>query len=268
MRWTALIALAVAVTAWPAAGQGNDRFELEIGEDTTFFTGPIRDNGTIDYIAALNAHYGEGIANEDNAFAVLVQLFAEPEPDRWLDEESHWQQAFGVLGIDPPADRVRFIDWTCFAAELGLDEREGLGRYNAVLDGPWIEADHPEITAWLDANDAAVALLREGLERESFFSPVVSADDDRSVLGAVNPQLGHYRRIARLLQIRFYRAVAQDDVGLAVELAWSIDRLGYHATAEPTIIGKLVGLSCRTLASDASTTCASRGRCAMSTRCG
>ncbi len=38
MRWTALIALAVAVTAWPAAGQGNDRFELEIGEDTTFHT--------------------------------------------------------------------------------------------------------------------------------------------------------------------------------------------------------------------------------------
>ncbi|MFI4862447.1 MAG: hypothetical protein ACIAXF_17410 [Phycisphaerales bacterium JB063] len=261
MRWTALIALTLilAVTTWPIAGQDNRRIELEIGEDTTFFTGPVRDDGTIDYIAALNAQYGEGIANQDNAYVILVQLFAEQDPDRRVEEEHHWEQTFEVLGIDPPADRVRFSNWNAFAAELGFDEREALDHYNMALAGPWSEEDYPEIGVWLEVNEDALLLLREGLEREKFFSPIVSADDDQSLLGAITPNLHHYRQIAKLLLIRFHRDVQRGDVDAAIDLVWLIDRLGYHASAEPTVIGKLVGFSCRRLAATAIAEICGRG---------
>ena len=50
------------------------RVELEVGFDTTYFDGPLREDGTVDYIAALNEKYSEGVTLENNAFVELLLL--------------------------------------------------------------------------------------------------------------------------------------------------------------------------------------------------
>src|SRR6056297_1141348 len=63
--------------AWPLGP-----VELEIGPETTYLTEPLRDDGTVDYVAALNAR-GEEIPHGENAAAVLVRVigFGDSEPE-------------------------------------------------------------------------------------------------------------------------------------------------------------------------------------------
>ena len=43
---------------------------ITISKATTFFTQPVGKDGTIDYVAALNRHYGKGVTPKNNAATV------------------------------------------------------------------------------------------------------------------------------------------------------------------------------------------------------
>ncbi|MCH8829899.1 MAG: hypothetical protein IID45_10010, partial [Planctomycetes bacterium] len=41
--------------------------EIEVSRETTFFTEPVDQDGEVDYVAAINRHYGRGVTPENNA---------------------------------------------------------------------------------------------------------------------------------------------------------------------------------------------------------
>lgn len=47
--------------------------QLEIGRETTYITGPLNDDGTVNYVAYLNARYGKGVTPENNAAVILAR---------------------------------------------------------------------------------------------------------------------------------------------------------------------------------------------------
>ncbi|MBN1395170.1 MAG: hypothetical protein JW959_09115 [Pirellulales bacterium] len=57
--------------------------KVEISKETTYFTEPLRPDGGVDYVAALNKKYSAGVTPENNALIPLLQA-AGP---RGIDEE-------------------------------------------------------------------------------------------------------------------------------------------------------------------------------------
>ena len=53
--------------------------KFTISRETTFFTEPIRVDGSIDFVAAINKKYGKGVKPEENACTYLHRAFGQIE---------------------------------------------------------------------------------------------------------------------------------------------------------------------------------------------
>ena len=47
--------------------------DIIVGHDTTRISGPLTADGTVDYVAWMNEHYGRGVTKDNNAVVLLVR---------------------------------------------------------------------------------------------------------------------------------------------------------------------------------------------------
>src|SRR5262245_14071179 len=91
-------------------GRGVDKkpeSKFTLGKETTYITGPLDEDGYIDYATALNERLRKGIKPEDNANALLWKAFG-PHPQRSTLPPGF----FKWMGIpEPPEHGEYFIDW-------------------------------------------------------------------------------------------------------------------------------------------------------------
>src|SRR5215831_96631 len=95
--------------------------KLPLGRETTYVTGPLDNDGYVDYEAALNERLGKGITPETNANVLLWRaLGPQPESRKMPDE------FFKLLGIEaPPAKGDYFVDLSVFLRKhLEIDSGE------------------------------------------------------------------------------------------------------------------------------------------------
>src|SRR5262245_13501250 len=80
--------------------------KFPVGKETTYVTGPLDEDGYIDYEAALNDRLGKGVSPDKNANVLLWKaLGPTPEGGRRMPAEF-----FKRLGIDePPRGGAYFI---------------------------------------------------------------------------------------------------------------------------------------------------------------
>src|SRR4051794_32228754 len=57
-----------------AATTGAGKVPFTISKETTAITGPLRADGTVDYVAALNEKYGKGVKPEENGFVKWLEV--------------------------------------------------------------------------------------------------------------------------------------------------------------------------------------------------
>lgn len=244
MRHTILrfVVLVLVLTAGHAAAQDAERIELEIGEETTFFTGPVTEDGIIDYVAALNAHYGEGIENEDNAYVFLLGLFPWEEV-----VAEYWALFYAEMGYQPDPQRQRFVMVDDYAESIGLDVDDALEMYSEAENGPWSAETYPALAEWLALNEPVFQELKNLIEYERYFSPLFRRVHDEAVPEIWLPHLGLLRILGRGLNIHAQAALGRGDLDTAVDDAIVLNHLGALASNEITHIGKLVGLSIWTI---------------------
>lgn len=242
-RWILISAAVLFLAVRPATAQDDDRIELEIGEDTTFFTGPVNDDGTIDYVAALNAHYDPGVAAEDNAFAQMALLHPAIGADQPEYLREYRDLLFLALGIEHDPDAPRFVDWIPFAAERGIGEEAADEMYESARSERWQAETLPDLADWLEANEPVVDLLSEALTCETYFSPLIRMEDDKSLISVLLPQLSILRRFGKLIEARMFYSLATGDHARVVDDLLLLHRMGAMVSHEITQIGKLVGIS-------------------------
>ncbi|GAG18865.1 unnamed protein product, partial [marine sediment metagenome] len=65
--WSVILVLAVNqfLNYWPV--------KIEISRETTFIDGPVNEDGTVNYAAAVDESYSAGVTPENNAALILVQ---------------------------------------------------------------------------------------------------------------------------------------------------------------------------------------------------
>ena len=81
------------------------RLAVTISKETTYITAPLRSDGTVDYVAALNQRSSEGATPENNAVVLLLQA-AGPAV---IDSKSR-ERFFKMLGIAPLPEKGPYLE--------------------------------------------------------------------------------------------------------------------------------------------------------------
>ncbi|MHC4983926.1 MAG: hypothetical protein ACYTF6_12270, partial [Planctomycetota bacterium] len=235
----------------PAAGPA--KVKITISKETTYVSGPVNPDGTINYLAYLNNKYSKGVTPENNAAIPLLRAFGP----KLLPEEIR-AKAYKMLDIDPLGE-----DGDYFAGFQG--DREDL---DAAAQGPWSQDDYPNVAAWLKANEKPLALITAASTRPRFYMPAVTpAETDMAWriflwpageaieagegltaramlraqggnLNAARADLMAARRLARLVSQGW--AIIDRAVGI------NIESLGADATKSLAVSGKLTAAEAKT----------------------
>ncbi len=125
-----LIVLGVLVVVglilhWPT----ENRFT--ISRETTYVTGPLNPDGTINYVAALNGMMSKGVTPENNAAPLLIRAFGPALFPEWAR-----QQQLELLGIEHlPRDGHYFVKLDDYLATAAQQSRTALALQDPdVLD--------------------------------------------------------------------------------------------------------------------------------------
>ncbi len=230
--------------------------KFTIGKETTYVTGPVDEDGYIDYATALNERLGKGIKPQDNANVLLWKAFGPrpggekipPEFFKWmgmqqLPERGDYlidltQYMREHLKIEPPSERVNTI----------------LEQLDRAMRRPWTPNEYPDIAGWLKVNEKPLAVVVEAVKRPHYFSPLVPTKAKQGfaeTIGALVTSVQGCRAVATALTARAMFHLGQ---GRPTE-AWQ-DLLACHRLARlvgrgGTLLEGLVGLALGAIASNA-----------------
>ncbi len=228
---------------------------IKLSKETTYFVEPLREDGTVDYVAAFNKRLSEGVTPENNA-AVLIWQAIGYRKDM---SEKFNERAAERLGIDSlPKEGPVLLGIDEFLRTLPDEQQAGINKEQIYKDQgrsmtrPWLPAQFPLINQWIDANEQPLKLIAAATKRPQYFSPLVSDDDRETVITTLLPMVQESRAAARLLAARAMRSLAQDDITAATEDLLVCHRFGRQIGEGPTIIEALVGIAIDSIAAHAS----------------
>lgn len=243
MRYIAVLLLPVLLLSQLASANDAERIPLKIGKDTTYFTGPLTEDGVIDYVAALNKSYGKDVKRDDNAFVLLAQLLLKQTPDWEEGTAIYRDRIHESLGIDPDVTMPSLMTRWTYAAEAGLEDVAFEAMVDEALEGPWTEKELPHVHEWMLANAAVIEKINEALVRPDYFAPLIRTAGDESLPAILLPQLGMLREAGRLIVVHGLYAFSQGDSETTLAGVIRLHKFGKLVSHEPTLIGVLVSIS-------------------------
>jgi hypothetical protein len=258
MRTFSLLLLLLGfVLASPAAADEKKPVpKFPVGKETTYVTGPLDEDGYIDFEAALNERLGKGVTPDKNANVLLWKAMGpKPEGGKGMPPEF-----FKALGIDAPPEQGDYL--LSLTNYLKDHVNPGQAEWDAVYDQqsragqrPWAEKDYPHIAAWLKANEKPLALVVEASKLPDYFNPLASFRDGdgkpSGLLNALLPGVQKCRELASLLTVRAMLRIDQGKFDDAWQDLLACHRLGRLLTRGATLIESLVGIAIDTIASNA-----------------
>jgi hypothetical protein len=136
-----------------------------ISRETTFFTEPVRADGSIDFVAAINERFGKGVKPEENACTYLHRAFGPIEelpPSFYAKLGIERSPAEGQY-LQPFPLPLEIADWPEERLEEVLDDAE------AAVARPWTRQECPELGAWLDAHREPLELVHAAARCQKFY---------------------------------------------------------------------------------------------------
>jgi hypothetical protein len=184
---------------------------ITISKKTTFITEPLRQDGHVDYVAALNQLASKDVTPENNAAVLFCQAFGPEGLDSRVRE-----RFFKMLGTSPLPERGEY-----FVSPLDHFDRKlqsgGQGANSADqqspielaqrqigegIQRPWSEADFPILAGWLKENDKPVELILAGTRRPRHYVPRLCEPDTSSLPGALRTGISAARALCARAMFR------------------------------------------------------------------
>lgn len=224
---------------------GGCRPRMTVSKETTYFTGPLRPNGSIDYAAALNELYGSGVTPENNAAIPLLAILGDVVPEDVADR-------MGMRPTSIPSERFLggFADWPEYIEwrrerglpDLGTDA-EAVGRrldteLTAAMGRPWSAKDSPLVAEWLEDMEGPLEAIDEATTRPRYWIPVT-----QPLPGTFLPRLLTRRNVTNALRSRAMLRLSEGNPDEAVRDLLTIFRLASHQARGPTLIDHLIGVA-------------------------
>jgi hypothetical protein len=259
---TFLLVLGIfATAAWtkPAAGQDKEKKrkgKITIGKETTYITGPLDEDGYVDYVTALNERLSKGVTPENNA-NVLIWKSLGPRSDGKPVPAEYFRR----MGVAAPPERgdccTDLLEYLKAQKknEPGEEPKEIVDKLlERLRQRPWTAKDHPHAAAWLKANAKPLSLAVAASRRTHFYSPVIPLRTKKVPPGLFTtptPGLNEYRRLTDALTARAMLRVGQGKYDDAWQDLLACHRLGRLVARGGTDILFLVGVSIEGIASEA-----------------
>jgi len=228
--------------------------KFTISRETTFFTEPIRVDGSIDFVAAINKKYGKGVKPEENACTYLHRAFGPIEelpPSFYAELEIERPPAEGQY-LQPFPHPLAIADWPAERLEKVLDDAE------AAVAHPWTRQERPELGAWLDAHREPLELVHAAAKCRKYYSPLTDELMDGGertgpvpLIAVLLPGASKMRMVGRMLCSRAMLRLGEGDAEGAWRDLIACRRLGRLASGGPTLIETLVGYSMENMGSRA-----------------
>jgi hypothetical protein len=227
----------------PTVGQ-RPVVRVTISRETTRITGPLKPDGYVDYVTALDQHFKKGVTPENNA-AVLFWKAMGPGP---LGKQR--EEYCRKLGIPPlPENGHYFIPFDKYI-EANRGERsyqELMKQYNETFQRPWTAKEFPLLADWLKANQEPLALVVEASRRPRRYDPLLF-DKTKMVIWILLPGLQSYRSSVYVLSMRAMLRLEKGQMEEAWDDLLACHRLARLAGQGLTLIDALVGISIETIA--------------------
>jgi len=266
------IAIVLGILAGPAAAAGfaagpkvpaeKPRPRITISKETTYLTGPLRPDGYVDYVGALNAELSRGVAPENNAVVPLMLAFGPKAVG-----EKQRAAFFKLLGVPvPPEKGPYFVSLDQYITRLHDESRVGRAERAppkgepppAAVDvtkesqevwvqleqaqkRPWSQEEFPTIAGWLEANREPLRRIEEAAGRPRSYAPLVPAGDP-PMLTVLLPVCQSMRDAACMLGTRAMLRVHQGKRDEAWRDLLACHRLARHAGQGPTLVEGLIAI--------------------------
>ncbi len=212
---------------------------------TTVVMGPVREDGTIDYVAAINQRFSAGVTAENNAAIPILQVIgpgSDPKKSATLAER---RAALGMPPLDEKGDR--FISFEVYLTRQGLDPSEHEEMLDKALEGPWKPADLPVVARWLASVDKSLDIVSTASARPRFYVPTGPSGP---LIGMLIPDLNEYRTVASALRARAWQRLATGAMdGFSADVL-ALQRLGRLIGQGPSLVQRLVGIGCLAMGHD------------------
>jgi hypothetical protein len=222
------------------------RVLVTISKETTYVTGPLRKDGYVDYIAALNQRHAQGVTPENNAAILFWKAMGPGEIDTRTREPF-----FKMLGIPPLPEQgdylVTFHDYVkgrhaAKAANADKTPEELAKQFEEAGKRSWSKKELPLVADWLAANERPLALLTDACKRPRRYDPVIGGEMV-SMIAVMLPAVQSYREAARMLLARAMLRVGEGKVEAAWEDLLSCHRLARLIGQGPTLVESLVAIA-------------------------
>jgi hypothetical protein len=150
------------------------RPKFRLGKETTYVTGPLDQEGYIDYEAAINERLRQGIKPETNGNVLLWQAWGPRPQGRRLPE-----RFYQLLEIaDLPEQGEYFVGLGEYLQQTAKLDREAIiaavDQFCQISQQAWSATDHPRFAGWLRANDKPLTLVIEATKRPQYCNPLVT----------------------------------------------------------------------------------------------
>jgi hypothetical protein len=198
--------------------------KFTVSKETTFLTEPLRPDGRIDYLKAMNDRLSAGVTPENNAAIELIEalgpvcLFEKnrretlahlgladlPEHGDYLVSLHDFHKANHV-GKDLKGNDIGEKWEDAFFTQEGLAESE-----------PWSKREYPLLAAWIDSNERAFHLVIAGSRKSRYYVPIVDEQYGNLCGTAIAADIMEIRDVVRFLRIH---AMNELDAGRPEE-AW------------------------------------------------
>ena len=229
------------------------RVAVRISPETTYVTAPLRADGSVDYLAAINRRSGQGTTLENNASVLIWQALGPAPYDAGTRDAF-----FKALGIPtPPEEGNYFISVEQFTEQQaeaepgdGGSAQEQSGDTEALEDQlrsavtrPWTQDEFPLLAQWLRANEKPLALVTRATYRPRRYDPLVVAPDvSYQLVLALLPLVSECRSLASALAARAMFRVSAGQTDDAWQDLMAAHRLSRLVMQGPTLVEGLVGL--------------------------
>jgi hypothetical protein len=234
-----------------------------VGEETTYLTAPLAEDGLPDYTLAILERQRAGVTHENNAAPLLWHAFGPAgvtaeEYDLICRELGMVQRPSQYLVDAPGEDLARRI-----ALELRSRAQKSLGTeptddqtyaadelQDVISRQPWTIEQVPYMEAWLGENAAPLDTIVTAVERPRLYSPppnwLVEKNTPSLVQGI--PLLMNGRSAVRSLSVRAMNRIAVSDYDGAWSDILACWRLGSLIGKGPFLVDVLVGIAHRGVA--------------------
>ncbi|MCL2647073.1 MAG: hypothetical protein FWD61_08720 [Phycisphaerales bacterium] len=143
-----------------------------IGKETTVISEPLHEDGTPDYIAALNEQLSKGIMPENNAFVAWLEVAGTDT----LPEKTR-EQVLKMCGARE--DLPTQSQLTTYASMLKRHGEAAATAWDDVSKATrqlWEAKDFPVVAEWLKENDSAMDKAKQAFSRSKYWTPYVAGD--------------------------------------------------------------------------------------------